>query len=44
MLADDDFVEFLIEAKKNLEYDGMTINNIAFTADGKLNVDGKYNE
>lgn len=42
MLSDDDFVEFLIEAKKNLEYDGMSINNIEFTGDGKLNIDGKY--
>ena len=43
MLSDDDFVEFLIETKKNLEYDGMKINNIEFTANGKLNVNGKYN-
>ena len=42
MLSDDDFVEFLIEAKKNLEYDGMKINNIEFLPDGKLNIDGKY--
>lgn len=42
MLSDDDFIEFLIEAKKNLEYDGMIINNIEFTTEGKLNVDGKY--
>lgn len=42
MLSDDDFVEFLIEAKKNLEYDGMEINNIEFTNDGKLKIDGKY--
>lgn len=42
MLSDDDFVEFLIEAKKNLEYDGMKINNIEFTADGSLNIDGNY--
>lgn len=42
MLSDDEFVEFLIEAKKNLEYDGMDINNIEFTKDGKLKIDGKY--
>ncbi len=42
MLADDNFVAFLIEAKKNLEYDGMQINNIEFTENGVLNIDGKY--
>lgn len=42
MLSDDDFVEFLIEAKKNLEYDGMNINNIEFTENGSLNIDGNY--
>ncbi len=42
MLSDDDFVDFLIEAKKNLEYDGMKINNIEFTPEGKLHIDGKY--
>lgn len=42
MLNDDSPVSFLIEAKKNLEYDGMKINNIYFTKDDKLIVDGKY--
>jgi hypothetical protein len=42
MLFDDDYMDFLIEAKKNLEYDGMDINNIEFTAEGSLNIDGKY--
>jgi hypothetical protein len=42
MLSDDDFMDLLIEAKKNLEYDGMKINNIEFMPDGKLKIDGKY--
>lgn len=42
MLSDDDYTDLLIEAKKNLEYDGMKINNIEFTTDGKLHIDGKY--
>lgn len=44
MLGADDPMEFLIEAKKNLEYDGMTVNNISFTEDQKLNIDAKYKE
>lgn len=42
MLSDDDFTPFLIEAKKNLEYDGMRINNIKFEENGNLNIDGYY--
>jgi hypothetical protein len=42
MLSDDDYTSFLIEAKKNLEYDGMKINNIKFEENGNLNVDGYY--
>lgn len=42
MLNDDDFMPFLIEAKKNLEYDGMKINNIKFEENGNLNIDGYY--
>lgn len=41
-LSDDLFMEFLIEAKKNLEYDGMKINNIKFEQDGNLTIDGYY--
>lgn len=42
MLSDDDYMDLLIEAKKNLEYDGMKINNIEFTEEGTLKIDGKY--
>lgn len=41
-LSNDQFVDFLIEAKKNLEYDGMKINNIKFEEDGNLTIDGYY--
>lgn len=44
MLNDDNYTGMLIETKRNLEYDGMAIDNIAFTEDGKLNIDGKYKE
>ncbi|MCC9071222.1 oxidase [Flavobacterium sp. F-65] len=42
MLNDDNYMNVLIEAKKNLEYDGMKINNIELDDDGNLNVDGQY--
>lgn len=42
LLNEDDFMPFLIEAKKNLEYDGMIINNIKFEENGNLNIDGDY--
>ena len=42
MLSDDDYMPFLIDAKKNLEYDGMKINNIKFEENGNLNIDGYY--
>jgi hypothetical protein len=42
MLNEDDFLPFLIEAKKNLQYDGMRINNIKFEENGNLNIDGYY--
>lgn len=42
MLSDDDYTPFLIDAKKNLEYDGMKINNIKFEQNGNLNIDGEY--
>ncbi|MDK7675098.1 hypothetical protein [Weeksella virosa] len=42
MLNDDRFTEFLIEAKKNLQYDGVAVRNISFNQDGKLIVDGEY--
>jgi len=42
MLNEDDYMPFLIESKKNLEYDGMKINNIKFEENGNLNIDGYY--
>ncbi|MGV4413864.1 oxidase [Chryseobacterium sp. T1] len=42
MLNEDDITPMLIEAKKNLQYDGVDVNNIYFSEDGKLIVDGKY--
>ncbi|AYO58196.1 oxidase [Chryseobacterium sp. 6424] len=42
MLNSEDATEFLIEAKKNLQYDGQQVNDIRFTEDGKLNVDSNY--
>ena len=42
MLNDDDITPILIEAKKNLQYDGVDVNDIFFTDEGKLTVDGKY--
>lgn len=42
MLNDDTVTDFLIEAKKNLEYDGMKVKDIAFTEQSTLNIDAKY--
>lgn len=42
MLNTEEITEFLIEAKKNLQYDGQTVNDIRFTAEEKLIVDSKY--
>lgn len=42
MLSNENYNEIMIEAKKNLEYDGMEVNNIRFTENGKLMVDAKY--
>jgi hypothetical protein len=42
ILDDDEPIDILIEAKKNLEYDGMKINNIKFEENGNLNIDGYY--
>lgn len=44
MLDDDDYIPVLIEVKKNLEYDGMKINNVKFEQNGNLNIDGKYRQ
>ena len=43
MLADDLYTEMLIEVKKQLEYDGMQINDGALQEGGKLLIDGQYN-
>ena len=43
MLADDLYTEMLIEVKKQLEYDGMQINDVALQEGGKLLIDGIYN-
>lgn len=42
MIATDDPMEFLIDAKKNLEYDGMKVENISFTEQQTIQVDAKY--
>ncbi len=42
ILNTEEPMEFLIEAKKNLEYDGMKVKDISFTANGTINVDAKY--
>ena len=44
MINDDNYMDILIEAKKNLQYDGVEVNNIKFTNEGKLNIDGKYKD
>ena len=43
MLADDLYTEVLIEIKKQLEYDGMQINDVTLKGGGKLLIDGQYN-
>ena len=43
ILADDLYTEALIEIKKQLEYDGMQINDVALQEGGKLLIDGTYN-
>lgn len=42
MLDNELYDEMLIEAKRNLKYDGMTIRNIAFTNQGTLKIEGNY--
>lgn len=43
MIDDDGFTETILEAKKQLEYDGMTIEDIILKSDGTLTIDGEYN-
>lgn len=42
ILGDDLYTEMLIEAKKQLQYDGMQIENIFINKHGKLIIEGKY--
>ncbi|MFJ1330255.1 oxidase [Capnocytophaga canimorsus] len=42
MIADDLYTEMLIEIKKQLEYDGMQIDNVSLKENGKLFIDGFY--
>ncbi|GIM53749.1 oxidase [Capnocytophaga cynodegmi] len=42
MIADDRYTEMLIEIKKQLEYDGMQIDNVSLKENGKLFIDGFY--
>lgn len=42
MLNSENSLHFLIETKKNLEYDGMKVNDIHFSDEGKLIIDGAY--
>lgn len=42
MLNTEEPTEFLIEAKKNLEYDGQKVKNISFTQENKINIDADY--
>ena len=42
MLSDDAFTETILEAKKQLEYDGMSITDIILKNDGTLTIDGEY--
>lgn len=42
MLSMESPNQFLIEAKRNLQYDGMQVSNISLTDNGTINVDAKY--
>lgn len=42
MLNTEEPTEFLIEAKKNLQYDGQTVDDIRLTENEKLIVESKY--
>lgn len=44
ILNTEEPMEFLIEAKKNLQYDGMKVRNISFTEEQTIHVDAKYIE
>ena len=42
MLNSEEATSFLIEAKKNLEYDGMKVQNIEFTEQETLKINANY--
>lgn len=44
MLNSEEATSFLIEAKKNLEYDGMKVQNIEFTEQETLKINANYTE
>ncbi len=44
MIADDLYTEMLIETKKQLEYDGMEIDDISLDEYGKMLIEGIYKE
>ena len=44
MLNSEEATSFLIETKKNLEYDGMKVQNIEFTEQETLKINANYTE
>ena len=42
MINNEAYGEVLIETKKQLNYDGMKINDVKYGLDGKLIIDGNY--
>lgn len=42
MLNNEAYTETLIETKKQLQYDGMSIKNVSYNEEGKLIIDGNY--
>lgn len=44
MLNNEEYTAMMLEAKKQLEYDGMGISNIRLNEQGKLIIDGKYKD
>jgi hypothetical protein len=42
MLNDDEVDHWLIEIKKNLQYDGMQVDNVTFDNEGNIFIDGQY--
>lgn len=42
ILDNDNYVGVLIEIKKQLQYDGMNVNNVKFEENGKITIEGNY--